>query len=130
MIYSLSTPNFIFQLKNGQPTSYPLIWWRWWVSATKGGRAALATKSVERYSFLVFARSREPTIMRVFFDPPRPHIKRRQKGVNLCGGFGRVKYAPRTPSIIRAPENILYNKRFLGKRRSPLSVVLFAIANC
>ena len=46
------------------------------------------------------------------------------------GGLGRVKYAPRTPSIIRAPENILYNKRFLGKRRSPLSVVLFAVANC
>jgi len=46
------------------------------------------------------------------------------------GGLGRVKYAPRTPSIIRAHENILQSKRFLGKRRSPLSVVLFAIANC
>ncbi len=32
----------------------------------------------------------------------------------------RVKYAPRAPSIFRAPENILLVKRFLGKRRSRL----------
>jgi len=52
------------------------FWWRWWVSVTQGGRAALATKSVEKYSFFVFARSREPTIMRVFFYLPRSHIKK------------------------------------------------------
>ena len=33
----------------------------------------------------------------------------------LYGGLGRVKYAPRTPKSIRAPENILRSKRFLGK---------------
>ena len=50
---------------------------------------------------------------------------------NLCfsyGGLGRVKYAPRTPSIIRAPENILYNKRFLGKRKGRLIGQAVAVA--
>ena len=50
--------------------------------------------------------------------------------VLFFGGLGRVKYAPRKPNIIRAPEKILHGKRFLGKRRSPPSVVLFAVANC
>lgn len=38
----------------------------------------------------------------------------------IFGGLGRVKYAPRTPSIIRAPKNILLVKRFLGKRKGRL----------
>jgi len=31
-----------------------------------------------------------------------------------------VKYAPRTPNIIRVPEKILHSKRFLGKRKGRL----------
>ncbi len=44
------------------------------------------------------------------------------------GGLVRVKYAPRTPSIFRVPENILLVKRFLGKRRSRLIGQAVAIA--
>ena len=32
--------------------------------------------------------------------------------------------------LLLTPEKILHSKRFLGKRRSLLSAVLFAIANC
>ncbi len=39
-----------------------------------------------------------------------------------------MKYAPRTPNIFRAPENILLAKRFLGKRRSRLIGQAVAVA--
>ena len=39
-----------------------------------------------------------------------------------------MKYAPRTPSIIRAPENILHRKRFLGKRKGRLIGQAVAVA--
>ena len=39
-----------------------------------------------------------------------------------------MKYAPRTPSIIRAPEKILHSKRFLGKRKGRLIGQAVAIA--
>jgi len=39
-----------------------------------------------------------------------------------------VKYAPRTPNIIRAPENILHSKRFLGKRKGRLIGQAVAVA--
>ena len=44
------------------------------------------------------------------------------------GGLGRVKYAPSTPNIIRAPENILHSKRFLGKRKGRLIGQAVAVA--
>ena len=44
------------------------------------------------------------------------------------GGLVRVKYAPRTPRIIRAPEKILYSKRFLGKRKGRLIGQAVAVA--
>ena len=72
------------------------------------------------------ARTLNPHHVRAISQKEKPPLRR----FSLFGGLGRVKYAPRAPNIIRAPENILWNKRFLGKRRSPLSVVLFAIANC
>ena len=50
------------------------------------------------------------------------------KSYFFFGGLGRVKYAPRTPSIIMAPENILYNKRFLGKRKGRLIGQAVAVA--
>lgn len=39
-----------------------------------------------------------------------------------------MKYAPRTPSIIRAPKNILQGKRFLGKRKGRLIGQAVAVA--
>ncbi len=39
-----------------------------------------------------------------------------------------MKYAQRTPIILRAPENILLAKRFLGKRRSSLIGQAVAVA--
>ena len=44
------------------------------------------------------------------------------------GGLVRVKYASRTPNSIRVPENILCNKRFLGKRKGRLIGQAAAIA--
>ncbi len=51
-----------------------------------------------------------------------------QSSFFLFGGLVRVKYAPRTPSIFRAPENILFVKRFLGKRKGRLIGQTVAIA--
>jgi len=51
-----------------------------------------------------------------------------RNAVLRLGGLGRVKYAPRTPSIIRAPENILQSKRFLGKRKGRLIGQAVAVA--
>ena len=39
-----------------------------------------------------------------------------------------MKYAPRTPSIIRAHEKILHSKRFLGKRKGRLIGQAVAVA--
>jgi len=50
------------------------------------------------------------------------------KSYFFFGGLGRVKYAPRTPSIIRAPEKILHSKRFLGKRKGRLIGQAVAVA--
>ena len=60
-------------------------WWRWWESATQGGRAALATKFEKKYYSHLFARSREPTIIRTFSQlPSLPNAKKTpQKGVLL-----------------------------------------------
>ena len=51
-----------------------------------------------------------------------------RKAVLRRGGDGRVKYAPRTPNIIRAPEKILHSKRFLGKRKGRLIGQAVAVA--
>ena len=52
------------------------------------GRAALATKFKKKYYSPVFAHSREPTIMRIFFELPSLPTKKDAHRRQFVGGGG------------------------------------------